>query len=77
MKLPTDSPYGLAGITLGIHGVTIENQVLFAPYYNLDGANLCRRFRTAFWCPGIYGNEANLSAIGEKPSNMTILILQI
>ena len=66
MKLPTDSPYGLAGITLGIHGVTIENQVLFAPYYNLDGANLAEGLEQHFGVPVYMENEANLSAIGEK-----------
>lgn len=66
MNLPTDSPYGLAGITLGIHGVTIENQVLFAPYYNLDGANLAEGLEQHFGVPVYMENEANLSAIGEK-----------
>lgn len=66
MKRPTDSPYGLVGITLGIHGVTIGNQVSFAPYYNLDGANLAEGLNQHFGVPIYMENEANLSAIGEK-----------
>lgn len=66
MKLPTESPYGMVGITLGIHGVTIENQVSFAPYYNLSGANLAEGLGEHFDVPIYLENEANLSAIGEK-----------
>ena len=50
MKFPMDSPYGLVGITIGIHGVTNNNEVSFAPYYNLAGANLAERLKPSFWC---------------------------
>lgn len=66
MKLPKDSPYGLVGITLGIHGVTDNNQVSFAPYYNLTGINLAERLEQHFNAPVYLENEANLSVIGEK-----------
>lgn len=66
MKLPTDAPYGLVGITLGIHGVTDHNQVSFAPYYNLSGANLAEGLGQHFGVPIYMENEANLSVIGEK-----------
>lgn len=66
MKCPTDSPYGLVGISLGIHGVTIDNQVSFAPYYNLSEVNLAEGLGEHFDVPIYMDNEANLSAIGEK-----------
>ena len=66
MKLPMDSPYGLVGITVGIHGVTIHNEVSFAPYYNLAGANLAEGLTQHFGVPIYMENEANLSVIGEK-----------
>ena len=66
MKLPKATPYGLVGITLGIHGVIANNQVSFAPYYNLTGINLAEGLEQHFNTPVILENEANLSVIGEK-----------
>lgn len=66
MKLPKDAPYGLVGITLGIHGVIANNQVSFAPYYNLSGIDLAKGLEQHFYAPVYLENEANLSAIGEK-----------
>lgn len=66
MKLPKDAPYGLVGITLGIHGVTSNNQVSFAPYYNLTGIQLAEGLEQHFYAPVYLENEANLSVIGEN-----------
>ncbi len=66
MKLPRETPYGLVGITLGIHGVTANNQVSFAPYYNLSGINMAEVLEQHFSTPVYLENEANLSVIGEK-----------
>lgn len=66
MKLPTNTPYGLIGITLGIHGVTVNNEVSFAPYYNLSGLHLAQSLGQHFDVPVYLENEANLSVIGEK-----------
>ena len=74
MKFPSDTPYGLVGISIGIHGVTANNQISFAPYYNLSGSDLAKTIGEHFNVPIYLENEANLSVIGEKPSNMTILI---
>jgi len=65
MKLPKGSPYGLVGITLGIHGVIANNRVSFAPYYNLSNLNLAEELSAHFNTPVYLENEANLSAIGE------------
>lgn len=66
MKLPSDTPYGLVGITIGIHGVTVNNEVSFAPYYNLSGLKLAERLSQHFDAPVYLENEANLSVMGEK-----------
>ncbi|MDF2537795.1 MAG: hypothetical protein K0S76_816 [Herbinix sp.] len=65
MKKPLDSPYGLVGITLGIHGVVVNNQVSFAPYYNLAGLDLANALEQHFNTPVYLENEANLSVTGE------------
>lgn len=66
MKLPENTPYNLVGITLGIHGVIANNQVSFAPYYNLSGINIAEGLEQHFNTPVYLENEANLSVIGEK-----------
>jgi len=65
MKMPKDAPYGLVGITLGIHGVIANNQVSFAPYYDLAGLDLAGSLEQHFNTPIYLENEANLSVIGE------------
>lgn len=59
-------PYGLIGISLGIHGVTYENEILFTPYYNLVGLNIRQQLADYFSVPIFLENEANLSALGER-----------
>jgi len=66
MKLPADTPYGLVGITLGIHGVTVNNEVSFAPYYSLSDLDIAGSLGQHFGVPVYLENEANLSVIGEK-----------
>jgi predicted NBD/HSP70 family sugar kinase len=59
-------PYGLIGITLGIHGVTYKDEILFTPYYNLVGLDLKQQLSEYFSVPIVLENEANLSAFGER-----------
>lgn len=67
MKPANDNtPYGLVGIALGIHGVVYNNQVSFTPYYNLSGINLTHELEQRFSTPVFLENEANLSVLGEK-----------
>lgn len=56
----------IIGISLGIHGVVHENQVLFTPYYNLSRLPLQETLEQEFSLPVFLENEANLSALGEK-----------
>ncbi|NLZ83149.1 MAG: ROK family transcriptional regulator [Clostridiales bacterium] len=65
MKLPKGSPYGLVGITLGIHGVIADNRVSFTPYYDMSSLNLAEEINAHFNTPVYLENEANLSVIGE------------
>lgn len=60
------SPYGLVGITLGIHGVVKDNKVFFAPYYNLDEIDLASYIKDYFKTKVFIENEANLSVLGES-----------
>lgn len=64
-KLP-ESTYGLIAITIGIHGVTSNHKVLFAPYYDLSQIDLVSDLEQQFGIPVYLENEANLSVLGEK-----------
>ena len=66
MNHAPSSPYGLVGITLGIHGVTSQNKVIFTPYYNISSFDLSKELEEYFQIPIILENEANLSVLGEK-----------
>ncbi|BCJ96226.1 transcriptional regulator [Anaerocolumna cellulosilytica] len=59
-------PYGLVGISLGIHGVVHDNKVSFTPYYDLSGIDLATLLEAHFQTPVFLENEANLSVLGEK-----------
>ncbi len=64
--LNSGSPYGLTGISLGIHGVVYDNKVSFAPYYDLADIDLAGQLEQLFHTPIFLENEANLSVLGEK-----------
>ncbi len=67
MKYIDETYFGVVGISVGIHGVTHENQIVFAPYYDyvdLDFySELSKRYEGMIIN---IENEANLSVIGEK-----------
>lgn len=60
-----ETPYGLVGITLGIHGVVKDNDIIFTPYYELDKTDLARYIGQHFSTRVYVENEANLSVLGE------------
>jgi len=66
IKKTKPSRYGLVGITIGIHGVVYDNDIIFTPYYNLKGANLASQLEEHYGIPVYLLNEANLSVLGEK-----------
>lgn len=65
MKLVPNSYYGIIGITLGIHGITNHNQVLFTPYSPYSGIDFVSELQDYFKVPVLIENEANLSVLGE------------
>ena len=58
--------FQLIGITLAIHGIVHENQILFTPYSNLDEIDLVGVLQAEWQIPVTLENEANLSVMGEK-----------
>lgn len=64
MQVPA-SYYGIIGITLGIHGITNHNQVLFTPYSPYSGVDFVSELQKQFEVPVHVENEANLSVMGE------------
>lgn len=60
------SVYGIVGISIGIHGIVIGEEVRFSPFYDLNKINLKYLIEDEFNIPTIIENEANLSVLGEK-----------
>ncbi|MCR5232754.1 MAG: ROK family transcriptional regulator [Lachnospiraceae bacterium] len=61
-----ETPFGVVGISIGVHGVVNNNEITFAPYYDYVGLPIAERLTEHFGIPVIIENEANLSIIGEK-----------
>lgn len=64
-EIPTTT-YGIVGISIGIHGIVIGEEVRFSPFYDLDKVNLKMLIEKTFQIPTVVENEANLSVLGEK-----------
>jgi len=58
-------PFGLIGITLGIHGVVHNNVIQFSPYYDLENIDLASAIEEHFQTPVYLVNVANLSVLGD------------
>ncbi len=59
--------YGeIVGISTGIHGIVIGQEVRFSPFYDLDKLNLKQLIEEKFSIPTVIENESNLSVLGEK-----------
>lgn len=59
------SSYGVVGITLGMHGITNHNEVLFTPYSPYSQIDFVNELEKHFNIPVLVENEANLSILGE------------
>lgn len=59
------TPFGLTGIAIAIHGIVENNQMTFTPYYDLAGLDLVTPLTSAYQVPVFLENEANLTALGE------------
>ena len=61
-----DTPLGVVGISVAVHGVTLNNNIVFAPYYDYTELPLKNEIENHFGVPVSIENEANLLAIGER-----------
>lgn len=57
---------GLLGISIAIHGIVVNNKILYTPHINFKNINLAEILTQKFMVPVILENEANLSAIYER-----------
>ncbi|WP_071130623.1 ROK family protein [Enterococcus timonensis] len=64
-KIAPETPHGIIGISLAVHGIVSDNQIAFTPYYDLDKINLQAILEEKYNYPIILENEANLTALGE------------
>ncbi|MBC1500178.1 ROK family transcriptional regulator [Listeria weihenstephanensis] len=67
-KLPK-SPFGIVGMTIAIHGVIHNNQIVFTPAYDFTDFPLAEELATHFDFPIFLENEANLFALSEHAKN--------
>ncbi|PFN83269.1 XylR family transcriptional regulator [Bacillus sp. AFS076308] len=62
-----ESPYGIIGIGVGVHGFVNENQtVVYTPHSNWDKVDIKNLLESHFNFPVFIDNEANAGAFGEK-----------
>lgn len=64
-KQAPQTPHGIVGLTIGIHGQVFKEMIRFTPYYDLENINLTQRLNDRYEFPVYLENEANLSALGE------------
>lgn len=60
-----NTPFGIIGIAIAIHGVISNNKIIFTPYYNLAGIDLAHKLQKELDIPVHLENEANLAALAE------------
>lgn len=60
-----DCPYGLVGISLGIHGIVNDHHVIFTPYSPYSALDFKDVLEKHLGIPVLLENEANLSILGE------------
>lgn len=59
------TPHGIIGLSLAIHGIVFNNHISFTPYYDLDQMNLADELEKRYDFPVLLENEANLTALAE------------
>lgn len=60
-----NTPKGILGCAISIHGITNENKIIFSPNYDLDNIDLHHILSDQYHFPFFLENEANLAALGE------------
>ena len=61
-----ETPFGIIGVTISIHGIVDNNQIEFTPYFDLDHLDLVKLLEEQLDLPIHIENEANLSALAES-----------
>ncbi|WP_368646284.1 ROK family protein [Alkalibacterium putridalgicola] len=61
-----ETPFGIIGVTISIHGIVDNNKIEFTPYFNLDQLDLVTLLQEKLDLPIHIENEANLSALAES-----------
>lgn len=64
-RILPDSPHGIIGMTLAIHGLVNQDDIQFTPAYDLDTIPLKNQVEPLFDFPIYILNEANLAGLGE------------
>lgn len=62
-EITNSSFHNIVGITIGIHGVVNNDNILFTPYYDLVGLDLQDQLAKLYDCSVFIENEANLFAL--------------
>lgn len=57
--------YGIVGLSIGIHGIVNNHNIIFTPAYDIDKVALKNILEDKYEFPIFIENEANLSALGE------------
>lgn len=65
-KTMTETPFGIIGITIAIHGTVSNNKIHFTPYYNINKISLAQLLEERLQLPIFIENEANLAALAES-----------
>ncbi|SFC38478.1 Sugar kinase of the NBD/HSP70 family, may contain an N-terminal HTH domain [Alkalibacterium subtropicum] len=60
-----ETPFGIIGIAVSIHGIVDHNRIEFTPYFDLDQLDLVALLQEKLDLPVHIENEANLSALAE------------
>lgn len=60
-----ETPFGIIGVTISIHGIVDKNLIQFTPYFDLDKIDLKGALEEKLDLPFHIENEANLSALAE------------
>ncbi|MDQ0222045.1 ROK family protein [Streptococcus moroccensis] len=59
------TPHGIVGMSVAIHGIVVDNNIRFSPFYDVTGTSIHDALTRAFSFPILIENEANLTALGE------------
>lgn len=65
VEIQPETFHQIIGMTIAIHGIVFENNIIFTPYYDLDTIDLYHQINQNYEFPVFLENEANLAALGE------------